>query len=132
MLVGLFAAGTLAAPVPKEKEAKKTTEQKLLGKWKLVDTSGDGGVDDTSSFYVVFKEKGELESVYETKGQPGKPTVYAGTYKVVDDEKIDFTVTELGQKRSEVLTITTLTDTEVSWVDADKVTEKFERVKEEK
>ena len=128
-LLATFALPAVAAPVPK---AKETTEQKLLGKWRLV--SSDAPAADTPKsyeFYVIFKEKGELELRYEYTGDV-KPRVYTGTYKVLEGDKIDYTVNQNGREKTEVLTLDKLTDTEVAWSDPDKLKEVFERVKEDK
>ena len=51
---------------------------------------------------------------------------------MIDDDKIDYTVTVGRTKKTEVLTIDKLTDTEVAWTDPDKLKESLERVKEDK
>ena len=126
----LLALPVLAAPVPKAKV--KSTEQKLVGKWRMVQT--DGNVQNAQKgyeFYVIFKEKGEFELRYEYAGDI-KPRVYTGTYKVIGDDKIDYSVDVGGRAKTEILTIDKLTDTEVSWTDPDKLKESLERVNEEK
>ena len=117
-----------AAPVPKPKG--NTTEQKLIGKWRMVKSDTDNGVQKGYEFYVIFKEKGEFELRYEYEGDV-KPRSYVGTYKVIDDDKIDYTVMVGQTKKTEVLTINKLTDTEVAWTDPDKLKESLERVKED-
>lgn len=124
----LFALPALAAPVPKAKE--KTTEQKLLGKWRMVKSDTDTGVQKGYEFYVIFKEKGEFELRYEYADDI-KPRSYFGTYKVLEGDKIDYTVDLNGRKKTEILTIDKLTDTEVAWTDPDKLKESLERVKDE-
>ena len=119
---------TLAAPVPK---AKKTTEQKLLGKWRMVKSdSTDNGNPKSYEFFVIFKTDGEFELRYEYEGDV-KPRTYTGTFKVIDDDKIDYSVKVGNRTKTEVLTIDKLTDTEVAWTDPDKLKEQLERVKEE-
>jgi uncharacterized protein (TIGR03066 family) len=124
----VFALPVLAAPVPKVKA--KTTEQKLLGKWRMVKSDTDTGQPRGYQFYVIFKEKGELELRYEYEGDV-KPRSYFGTYKVIDDTKIDYTVNQNGRTKTEVLDVTKLTDAEVAWTDPDKLKEELEKVKEE-
>jgi uncharacterized protein (TIGR03066 family) len=124
----LLALPVLAAPVPKAKV--KTTEQKLIGKWRMVKSDTDNGVQKGYDFYVIFKEKGEFELRYEYEGDI-KPRSYLGTYKVLEGDKIDYTVHLNGRAKTEVLTIDKLTDTEVSWTDPDKLKESLERVNEE-
>ncbi len=125
----LFALPVLAAPVPKAKV--KTTEQKLIGKWRMVKSDTDTGGQRGYEFYVIFKEKGEFELRTEYAADI-KPRVYTGTYKVIGDDKIDYAVDVNGRAKTEVLTIDKLTDTEVSWTDPDKLKESLERVKEDK
>ncbi len=125
----LFALPLAAAPVPKAKV--KTTEQKLIGKWRMVKSDTDAGRLKGYEFYVIFKEKGELELRYEYDGDI-KPLSYTGTYKVLDGDKIEYTVNQNGRTKTEVLDVTTLTDTEVSWTDPDKLKETLEKVKDEK
>jgi uncharacterized protein (TIGR03066 family) len=124
----VFALPVLAAPVPKAKA--KTTEEKLIGKWRMVQSDTAGGRRGYE-FYVIFKEKGELELRYEyTNGIP--PQSYTGTYKLIGDDKIDYTVDQNGRKKTEILDITKLTETEVAWTDPDKLKESLERVKDDK
>jgi uncharacterized protein (TIGR03066 family) len=125
----VLALPVLAAPVPKVKA--KTTEQKLIGKWRMMKSDTDTGNPKGYEFYVIFKEKGELELRYEYEGDV-KPRSYLGTYKVIGDDKIDYTVNQNGRNKTEVLDITKLTDTEVAWTDPDKLKEELEKVKEEK
>ena len=127
----LFALPLAAAPVPKAKV--KTTEQKLIGKWRMVksDTDARNGGLKLYEFYVIFMEKGEFELRYEFVLDM-EPRSYTGTFKVIGDDKIDYSVDLNGWKKSEVLTIDKLTDTEVSWTDPDKLKETLEKVKDEK
>lgn len=129
VLVASSVVALFAAPVPKPKG--KTTEQKLIGKWRMVHSDTDSGTAKGYEFYVIFKEKGELELRYEYAGDV-KPQSYTGTFKVIDDDKIDYTVMVGRTKKTEVLTVSKLTDTEVAWTDPDKLKESLERVKEDK
>ncbi len=125
----LLAVPVLAAPVPKVKV--KSTEQKLLGKWRMVKGDNSDGVRKGYEFYVIFKDRGEFELRYEYDGDV-KPRSYFGTYKVIGDDKIDYSVDLGGRARkTEILTIDKLTDTEVSWTDPDKLKESLERVKDD-
>lgn len=124
------AAFASAAPVPKP--LKKSTEQKLIGKWRMVRSDTDAAnVKKGYEFYVIFRPKGEMELRYEyTTGIA--PRSYTGTFKVVDGDKIDYSIDLNGRVKTEVLTIDKLTDTEVAWTDPDDLTEELERVKDEK
>ncbi len=119
---------TVAAPVPK---VKKTTEEKLIGKWRMVKSDSDTDQPKGYEFYVVFKEKGEIELRREY-GEDAKPTVWSGTFKVLEGDKIDYSVTINNRVKTEILTIDKLTDTEVAWTDPDKLKETLERAKDEK
>lgn len=126
----LFALPAVAAPVPKP--AKKTVEEKLVGKWRMVKSDGnDNGKPQGYEFYVIFKEKGELELRYEYAAEGAAPQTYTGTFKVIDDTKIDYSVKIGARTKTEVLTIDKLTDTEVAWTDPDKLKEELEKVKDE-
>ena len=126
----VFALPVLAAPVPKAKA--KTTEEKLLGKWRMVKGASElpGGAA-AYEFYVIFQEKGVIELRYEYLNARIPTRIYTGTYKVLDGDKIDYSV-DIGVRplKTEILTIDTLTDTEVSWTDPDKLKESLEKVKE--
>jgi uncharacterized protein (TIGR03066 family) len=125
----LFALPSFAAPVPKVKA--KTTEQKLVGKWRMVESDSSGKAGQKAyEFYVVFQEMGILELRYEWT-EDGRVRSYPGTWKVIDGDKIDYTVMRAGDTKTEVLDIVTLTDIEVAWTDPDKLKEKLEKVKEE-
>jgi len=124
----VFALPLVAAPVPKAK--MKSTEQKLIGKWRMVKSDTDAGGQKGYEFYVIFKEKGEFELRYEYNGDI-KPRSYTGTFKVLDGDKIDYSVNLNGRTKTEVLDITSLTDSAVSWTDPDKLKESLEKVKDE-
>lgn len=116
----------LAAPVPKE--IKKSAEQKLLGRWKLTKSDSHPNGISGYEFFVVFKEKGVLELRYEYAGDR-PPTLYTGRYKVVDDDKIDYTVGRGNTETGEVLVIEKLTADEVKWVDPDNKREELVRAR---
>ena len=122
----LLVSGLNAAPVPKEKE--KTTEEKLAGKWKLVKT--DGTLDTNSEFVIEFKPKGALAFIRTPT--EGKPSVAEGKYKVVDGDKVDWTVNEGGNERGEVSKIKVLTADKLVLEDPDGIKEEFEKVVEKK
>jgi uncharacterized protein (TIGR03066 family) len=125
----VFAA---AAPVPKDKK-KKTLEDKVLGKWKLIASQGEAV--PTPYFYIVYKKDGEMEFRREYAGRA--PSVSKGKYKPgePDDENklgtIDWTVNEGGGERGELSRITELTDDVLEFKDPQGVVERFERVKED-
>ena len=122
----VFALPLAAAPVPK---AKQSTEQKLIGKWRMVRSDDDGGEPKGYQFYVTFQEKGEFE-LRRVYGGDTKDTVWTGSFKVIDDDKIDYSVTINGSVKTEVLTIDKLTGSEVSWTDPAGLKESLERAKE--
>ncbi len=106
----------------------KETETKLLGKWKLVKSDlGDAG--EESKFFIVYKEKGEMEFVRDGGDEK---QVFKGKYKVTDADKIDWTVEEFGQERGEVSTVKELTDKKLVIEDPQGVKEEFEKVVEKK
>ncbi|MEO2090643.1 MAG: hypothetical protein ABGY75_14255 [Gemmataceae bacterium] len=136
VLAALFAAALFAAPAvaddkkdDKKADKVKETEKKLLGKWKLV-KSDMGDVGDESKFFIVYKEKGEMEFVREAGEE--KPMVFKGKYKVTDADKVDWTVEEFGQERGEVSTVKELSDKKLIIEDPQGVKEEFEKVVEKK
>jgi uncharacterized protein (TIGR03066 family) len=126
-VTGVFlASGLSAAPVPKVKE--KTTEEKLAGKWKLVKT--DGTLPEGFEFVIDYKPKGVMEFIRTPK--EGKATVSEGKYKVLEGDKIEWTVNEFGNERGETSKIKTLTDTKLVLEDPDGIKEEFEKVVDKK
>jgi hypothetical protein len=128
---GLTALSAVAAPVPKEKKPR-TVEEKILGKWKLVASQGEGV--QASTFFVVYKKGGEMEFRREYPGAP--LSVSQGKFKTAepDDENklgtIDWTVKEGRRERGELSRITELSDDILEFKDPEGVVERFERVKE--
>lgn len=134
ILLVLFGTTTFAAPVPKVKKAP-TLEEKLLGKWRLVATRGVRAPNST--FHIVFMKDGKLEFRYEQPG--GAPQgVSTGTYTLgepTDENKFgtfEWTVGQGAQVRAEHDRFTDLTDDEFEVVDPAGITQRYERVKEEK
>ncbi len=126
----LLASGLSAAPVPKVKE--KTTEEKLLGKWKLVKT--DGTLSTEFDFVIEYKAKGVMTFTRTPlKGKEGKEFVSEGKYKVnAEKMEIEWTVNEGGLDRGETSKIKTFTDDKLVLEDPDGLKEEFQKVKEEK
>jgi uncharacterized protein (TIGR03066 family) len=121
----LLMGGLNAAPVPKTKE--KTTEEKLAGKWKLVKTDA---TLPNYEFVIEYKPKGELAFIRTPKD--GKGSVSEGKYKVLDGDKIEWTVNEFGNERGETSKIKMLTEDKLILEDPDGLKEEFERVVEKK
>lgn len=121
-----LASGLLAAPIPKMKE--KTTEQKLLGKWKLV--KSDAGQPTAYEFVIEFKPKGELAFVRTPTRGGGRASVAPGKYTVVADDKVDWKVNENGSERGETSKIKLLNQEKLIIEDPQGIKEEFERVVE--
>jgi uncharacterized protein (TIGR03066 family) len=123
-----------AAPVPKDdkKDDKKSLEDKLIGKWKMVKASGEAVEFD---FFIVYKKGGEMEF---HRGSGDEAEVSKGKFKTIDPDKdnklgtIDWTVNEGGNERGEVSKINELTEDKLTFTDPEGVKEEFERVKEKK
>ena len=124
----LLGTGLTAAPVPKAKE--KTTEEKLAGKWKLVKT--DAALPTEFEFVVEYKPKGELAFVRTPLKGGGTASVAEGKYKVVDGDKVEWSVAEGGAARGETSKIKVLTADKLVVEDPDGIKEEFERVVEKK
>ncbi len=124
---GVLAASNLAAaPVPKEKPKEKTTEEKLIGKWKLVKSGV--GLPEGFDFTIDYQPKGVLS--FTRKSEDGS-SVSPGKYKVGKDT-IEWTVTEGGADRGETSKIKLLTETKLTLEDPEGIVEEFERVVEKK
>jgi uncharacterized protein (TIGR03066 family) len=120
----VLASGLLAAPVPKMKE--KTTEEKLVGKWKLVKSNGKAVTFD---FIIDFKAKGELAFIRTFQGMSN---VSDGKYTVLGDDKVDWKVSEGGRERGEIGKIKLLNADKFVMEDPNGIQEEFERVVEKK
>ena len=132
-LIGALALAwtALSAPAPIPKDAPKTTAEKLVGTWELVKNS-NGNIDGVT-VYVEFTKDGKMAVKYAPKEKGTEATSLKGKYKVVEGEKIDYTIDDgMGGTRTEILTIKKLTDDELVTVDPDKIQEDFKRVKEQK
>jgi hypothetical protein len=134
VLLVLVGAALFAAPVPKVKK-QPTLEEKLLGKWRLV--ANRGVKVPNSTFHMVFLKDGKLEFHY---AQPGGVPQNVSTGTVVYGEptaeskfgSIDWAVGQGGQVRAELDHFTELTDDEFELVDPAGITQRYERVKEQK
>jgi uncharacterized protein (TIGR03066 family) len=124
--VALLAGAASGAPIPKAKE--KTTEEKLAGKWKLVKT--DAKFQGNYEFLIEYKPKGEM--VFYRNFMNGQSLVSEGKYKVLEGEKIDWTVNENGNERGEVSKIKTLTAEKLVIEDPEGIKEEFEKVVDKK
>jgi uncharacterized protein (TIGR03066 family) len=122
----LLASGLNAAPVPKDKE--KTTQEKLLGKWKLV--KSDQPLPADLDFFIEYKPKGAL--VFIRVPKEGKESVSEGKYKLDGDTKLEWTVNEGGMERGETSKIKTLTEDKLVLEDPDGIKEEFEKVVDKK
>ncbi|HVK17285.1 MAG TPA: hypothetical protein VM533_10080 [Fimbriiglobus sp.] len=123
---GLLVIPAQAAPTPKQE--KKTTAEKLVGKWELV----KGGTETPKDlkFIVEFAKDGVMTLHIEPKD--GEKTTLKGKYKL-DGEKIDYEMEQPGgEKKKEILTIKKLTEDELITVDPDDIKEEFKRVAEKK
>lgn len=123
---GLLASGLSAAPIPKMKE--KTTNDKLIGKWKLV--KSDVMVSTTYEFYIHFKPNGEMAFLRVPLEEGGPNSVSDGKYKVTKVDEVAWTVNENGNERGETSKLKTLTDNKLIIEDPDGIKEEFEKVVE--
>jgi uncharacterized protein (TIGR03066 family) len=114
-----------AAAVAQDKE--KSNAEKLVGKWKLTQTTGDFPKDGTA--VVEYTKDGKMTITITI----GDNTIeMKGKYKL-DKDKIDYTVKlPNGEDKTEILTIKKLTDDELVTTDPEDIKEEFKRVKVEK
>jgi uncharacterized protein (TIGR03066 family) len=133
----LFAAWTVvvvfgstpAAPVPKA--IKKSTDQKVLGRWRLTESQANNIPQQNQyAFIILFQADGVMELRYEWANNIREPITYRGTYKLVDGDKIDYSINDNNYQKAEVLVIDRLTDEEIEWTDPDQKKEKYVREKE--
>jgi uncharacterized protein (TIGR03066 family) len=126
----LLVSGLSAAPVPKDnpKDKEKTTEQKLIGKWKLV--KSDQPLPADLDFFIEYKPKGAL--VFIRVPKDGEQASSEGKYKLDGDTKLEWTVNEGGTERGETSKIKTLTADKLILEDPDGIKEEFEKVAEKK
>ena len=124
----LLTGGLNAAPVPKAKD--KTTEEKLIGKWKLVKT--DTNLPEDFDFVIDYKAKGAMSFIQTPKEKDSKPIVYEGKYKILEGDKIEWTINEGGNERGETSKIKKLTDDRLILEDPEGIKEEFEKVTDKK
>ena len=110
-----------------DKPAAPIDGKKLVGKWEgtaLVESSTEKGTT-----FVEFAADG----VVNLKAISGRLSVTNEGKFTLDGDKLTI-ITKLGKDKEGkvVATITKLTETELVWVNADKKTESWKRIKEEK
>src|SRR5690349_23531159 len=87
-LFGAFALAFTAqsAPIPKPKDAPKTTAEKLVGTWEIVKVQGEkpkGG-----KHVVEFAKDGKM--TLKVEPEEGEKLTLKGKYKVLEGDKIDY------------------------------------------
>ena len=100
----------------------KIDVKKLLGKWEPAEAKKDAKI------IIEFAKDGKL--VISADGG-GKDIKIDGTYKI-NGNKIDLALTFGGQEQKETLTVTKLTDDEMSTEDSKGKKESLKRVKDKK
>ena len=129
LLFGSMAFGLAnAAPVPKQ--LKRSSESKLLGTWRLTASDSLGNGKRGYDFFVEFKPEGELEFYYLYPN--GRKIQYFGTYKLIDGDKVDYSITRNGTVKTEILTMNKFTADEIQWTDPDGLKESLEKSEEKK
>ena len=127
LVIVFFGSSLSAAPVPQDKDKEKSNAEKLIGKWKLSNTSGDFPKDGTA--IVEYTKDGKM-TITITIGD--NSVEMKGKYKL-DKDKIDYTVKlPNGEDKTEILTIKKLTEDELVTTDPDDIKEEFKRAKPEK
>jgi len=95
--------------------------KKIVGAWEVAKTTGDLPAGTT----VEFQKDGKIAIVIK---EADKDMKLDGTYKVEKD-KLNVTITVMGQKHEESLTIKKLTDDALELEDKDKKVETFKKKK---
>jgi len=130
----VLCGAALSAPVPKLKKPP-ATEEKLLGKWRLV--ANRGMVVPNSTFHMVFLKGGELEFRYEQPGVAAPQSVSTGTYTLGEPDTeskygtFEWAVSQGGRVRTEKDRITELSDDVLEIIDPNGIVQRYERVKVE-
>lgn len=131
MLRSLFAVLFTVALVPlcaqsQDKEKPKTTEQKLIGKWKLEKTESD--LPEGAKATVEIKKGGDMVILIEIGDMKIK---MEGTWKLDGDKKI-VTIIKLpdGKEKKETSTIDKLTDDELVMIDEKDKKDELKRIKD--
>lgn len=86
-----------------DKDDKKIDEKKLIGKWEPANAPAAAKV------VIEFSEKGKVTVSADVGGKAEK---LEGTYKLAGD-KLSVTMKNEGKERTETMTVTKLTDTEL-------------------
>jgi uncharacterized protein (TIGR03066 family) len=115
--VALFA---LAAPALAQDKA--AVEKKLQGKWKITQKVGDMDL----SAVLEFAQGGKLNLNMKTPMGDFKAD---GTYKVLDADNVEITLTFMGQTKTEKSKVK-VTDDSLELTDPMNKTEKFTKVKD--
>ena len=102
-----------------DKKDEKIDGKKLLGKWEPAEAKKD------AKLVIEFAKDGKL-TISGDGG--GKDIKIDGTYKI-DGNKISIALTFGGQEQKETLTVTKLTDDEMSTQDSKGKKESLKRVK---
>lgn len=85
IIVALLAISSLSArdlPQAPAPHVKKTTAERLVGKWMLVEKDGKP-IPKTGKYYLEFTADGKLRISAEDHLVP--PAVWSGTYELIDD-----------------------------------------------
>ncbi|OWK36066.1 lipocalin family protein [Fimbriiglobus ruber] len=106
---------------------KSKNAEKLIGTWKL--SKSDEQLPPDLDARISFEKEGKLKMSFSIKGKADKVD---GTWKLDGETKLTVSFKEGEKEKTEVLTITKLTDDELVTVDDKKKSDEFKRVKEEK
>jgi uncharacterized protein (TIGR03066 family) len=101
--------------------AQDDNAKKIMGAWEIAKKTGDL----PEGTVVEFQKEGKLVVLLK---EDGKDMKLEGTYKL-EKEKLNVTITVMGEKHEEALTIKKLTDDTLELEDKDKKTETFKKKK---
>jgi uncharacterized protein (TIGR03066 family) len=121
MILGCVLMAVMVAGVSADDKEEKIDIKKLIGKWKQKDATKGGGKE-----VIEFAKDGKVSVSF---GGKDKELKFNGTYKV-EENKVTATMKEDGKEESKTVTVTKLTDTELTLKDDRGEEETFLRIKD--
>jgi len=119
VVCALFALAT----APAFAQDKAEVEKQLVGKWNIKEKVGEAEVEAT----IEFTKDGKLQMKVKS---PMGDVALDGTYKVVDKDTLELTVSVMGQSKTDKAKVKVNKDVLELTGSMDNKTQKFNRVKD--
>jgi uncharacterized protein (TIGR03066 family) len=119
----VFAALVLAAASTGLRADDKIDPKQLLGKWELVPGKGKG---DDAGITMEYLADGKVKGEFRLAGMTDK---MEGTYKI-DGNKVRLTTKDKGRENTSVITVISLSDTEMVVSEDGQPKQTYRRVKD--